>query len=244
MLEGCVSSALSRHAEKISTATSNGIVLLPSVDSGTLRIYDWDRDLFSEFSIPLKYTHSVIQNPVSKNQIILLEQYGPSMVLFDLATKEVKQRFHYAGEFLFYGHGAITADGKNLVCTEARSVNGMPFDGILTIRNAETLEKIGQIPSFGLNPHDICFLDDDVLVVANQGQLSGEASNVSFISFKNKSLIQQATLIDGHGRLSHLIAISDHEVFATTTRIQPIDPARKAEILEKIKREGAPSPMR
>lgn len=68
----------------------------------------------------------------------------------------------------FYGHGAFSADGRLLYATENAMATG---DGVLGLYDAtDGYRRIGELPSFGIGPHDLAFRPGGTrLVVANGG---------------------------------------------------------------------------
>lgn len=67
----------------------------------------------------------------------------------------------------FYGHGCLSADKSVLFTTENDFESAQ---GIIGIRDVNTLKTLGEYSSFGVGPHDIYLMPDNkTLVVANGG---------------------------------------------------------------------------
>ncbi|MDO9403152.1 MAG: DUF1513 domain-containing protein [Polaromonas sp.] len=66
----------------------------------------------------------------------------------------------------FNGHVVASADGTTLYTTETDLETGQ---GLIGIRDAATLEKTGEWPTYGMDPHELLLDDDGTLVVANGG---------------------------------------------------------------------------
>ncbi len=67
----------------------------------------------------------------------------------------------------FFGHGVFSADGRLLYTTENDYEGGQ---GVMGIRDAGAgYRQIGEFQSYGVGPHDLAFLSDGTLVIANGG---------------------------------------------------------------------------
>lgn len=66
----------------------------------------------------------------------------------------------------FNGHVVASADGKLLYTTETNLETGQ---GLIGLREAATLEKTGEWPTHGMDPHELLLDTDGSLMVANGG---------------------------------------------------------------------------
>ncbi|WP_457282663.1 DUF1513 domain-containing protein [Polaromonas sp. P5_D5] len=66
----------------------------------------------------------------------------------------------------FNGHVIASPDGNTLYTTETNLETG---EGLVGLRDAATLEKLGEWPTHGMDPHELLLDDDGSLVVANGG---------------------------------------------------------------------------
>jgi hypothetical protein len=66
----------------------------------------------------------------------------------------------------FNGHVVASPDGKRLYTTETNLETGQ---GLIGLRDAATLEKTGEWPTHGMDPHELLLDSDGSLVVANGG---------------------------------------------------------------------------
>jgi len=217
--------------------SSKGRVLFPCFDKGIVKIYDWDSGFTSEFPTPLQYTHSAAQGIQNKSEIFLFEEYGSTCAVFDLISKKIKKTIQLPPTEVFYGHGVISNDGMNLITTEHRTTSFDEKSGYLAVRNPSTLEKIYEIPSFGLRAHDICFLDHDTMAVSNHGN-NNVLSNVSFISFSKKSLINRVRIEREWGHMGHIIPISKDEIFVSSVLSEMPQTKEIALLQELAKNKG------
>ncbi|WP_431094596.1 DUF1513 domain-containing protein [Polaromonas aquatica] len=66
----------------------------------------------------------------------------------------------------FNGHVITSPDGKTLYTTETNLETGQ---GLVGLRDAATLEKWGEWPTHGMDPHELLLDDDGSMIVANGG---------------------------------------------------------------------------
>jgi len=66
----------------------------------------------------------------------------------------------------FNGHVIASPDGKRLFTTETNLETGQ---GLIGLRDAATLEKTGEWPTHGMDPHELLLDSDGSLMVANGG---------------------------------------------------------------------------
>lgn len=123
------------------------------------------------FEIPVEHRcHGVAVDPVrSHRAVVFPRRPGYLGYLVDFQAGEVLQTFRCSEGRYFYGHGCFSADGEFLFATE----NDYEKEkGVITVRESGSLKLIGEIPSFGIGPHEVSLLNDGkTLVVANGGIL-------------------------------------------------------------------------
>ena len=66
----------------------------------------------------------------------------------------------------FYGHGVFSPDGGQIITPENDFEHGI---GVMVVRDARSLDVVGEFPSGGIGPHEVQWLRTDVLAVANGG---------------------------------------------------------------------------
>jgi hypothetical protein len=67
----------------------------------------------------------------------------------------------------FYGHGAFSRDGRLIFTSEHNIDTG---DGVVGIYDTATFRRVGELPSYGIGPHEAILLSDGkTLAVANGG---------------------------------------------------------------------------
>lgn len=122
----------------------------------------------------------------------------------------------------FYGHGAFTGDGRYLFTSENDFENGQ---GVIGIRDARSWERLGEVPSHGVGPHEIRMLSDGkTLVVANGGiqthpdfgrrklNLDSMKPSLAYIDTVSGKLLEQHYLANHQLSIRHLSLADDNGV--------------------------------
>jgi uncharacterized protein len=136
--------------------------------------------------------HGLTPSPHDERLLVLFEKHGPGACVVDLRAGVIVQTLVAGPGREFYGHGAFSRDGSLLYCTETDVTDG--YRGVLTVRDGRDFRVLGELPSYGIAPHD-CALwgDGDVLVVANGGAPVGSdehAPNVAFVDLRTEALLE------------------------------------------------------
>lgn len=85
----------------------------------------------------------------------------------DLLQKVVLSQITCPTSRHFYGHGTFSPDGRYLFSTENDYIKGR---GLISIRDGPSLAPIGELPSFGVDPHEMVFISDGrTVAIANGG---------------------------------------------------------------------------
>lgn len=113
---------------------------------------------------PMIDPHSVLFHP-SQGTYICIPRISTSASVVDVRQMKETLRFESSPNFYFYGHGAVQPK-SGLVFLSQTDARGR---GTISIREPEKLKEIKTIPSFGHAPHDMQFIGEDLLVVANNG---------------------------------------------------------------------------
>jgi len=140
------------------------------VDRRTQRFVFSQVDLGSG-DVGLTYTgflpHGIAVDPLDSGRLLTFQKIGPGCCEIDLRTRQVTRVIPPTEGRRFYGHGAFSADGRLLYTTE--TVNSEER-GVIGVRDAATLQYLGEFPTFGENPHDCHLIEDGkVLLVTNGG---------------------------------------------------------------------------
>ena len=116
------------------------------------------------------------------------------------------------------GHVEASADGQQLFTTETDPATGR---GCIAVRDAQTLERVGLIDSFGIDPHHLLRAEGGTLMVANGGivrdrrgrRMNAErmAPSLVRIDAASASLLGRWQLADAHLSIRHLAWSSSPE---------------------------------
>lgn len=158
-------------------------------------------------SIPLEFlAHGITQCPHAPDRYLMFEKHGSGCCVVDLATREVVTTIQPGRSRQFYGHGAFSADGSLLYCTETDV--GDHGRGYIAVRDGRDFGLLGDFPSFGVAPHD-CMLSHDgsTLVVSNGGNDVGrpdQAPSVAWIDVRSQTLLERHEIPDPRVNAGHL----------------------------------------
>ncbi|NIO38884.1 MAG: DUF1513 domain-containing protein [Burkholderiales bacterium] len=185
--------------------------------------------------------HGVALDPRNPARIIAFEKIGPGCCEIDLATGMPTRTIEPREDRWFYGHGAFSADGRTLFSTE--TVNSRE-SGVIGVRDADTLEYLGEFPTFGENPHDCHLIDEGkVLVVTNGGGRAGTTLRpcVTYVDIASQRLLDKFELDDERFNTGHL-ALSQSGILVV------VSAPRKGMMLEKdlgaVSMRAADGPLR
>jgi hypothetical protein len=193
-------------------AASKGHVLGPGgyirdgVQRWVLAIVDLDAARPEPMLIEMGFLgHGVSVDPTRPERAAVFEKKGPGACIVDLRAREVVRTIPTAPNRHFYGHGSYSADGSLLYATE--SVLDDDHRGVLVVRDARTLEELGELPTYGTAPHDCMLLDDGrTMLVANGGGpiQGGAMPNVTYVDVESEALVERVDLTDPRFNAGHL----------------------------------------
>lgn len=148
--------------------------------------------------------HGIAVDPLRPTRIVAFEKIGPHALEIDLERGEAARDILPAEGRWFYGHGAFSADGRLLYSTETVRDEER---GVIGIRDAASLEYLGEFPTYGENPHDCELIEGGtVLVVTNGGgpANSGKQPCVSYVEVSSRRLLEKVELSDPRFNAGHL----------------------------------------
>lgn len=130
-------------------------------------IYDLKQGLLGTAALPGR-GHDITVNPATGECVAFARRPGNFAVAFGHSGKRSPVRFSAPEGRHFYGHGVFAENGRLLYTTENNIASGA---GVIGVWDATAdYQRVGELPAFGIGPHDINLLDDDrTLVVANGG---------------------------------------------------------------------------
>ena len=150
------------------TGTGNFTVFSASDDSqrlNRLSIWQSSNKQSQHFIIPFR-AHDIL--PFADQQRVLAFGRRPEMQCVVVDTEIAENQLMDAAEGRhFFGHGCFTEDNTTLFTTESEYDEAR---GVIGIRDAKTLDIIGEYDSYGVGPHDMHLMPDGkTLVIANGG---------------------------------------------------------------------------
>jgi len=146
--------------------------------------------------------HGIHRNPADTNRLVIFEKRGPGACEYDLNSREVVRSIPVTAGRYFYGHGAYSMDGSLIYSTETLLQTG---DGVIAIRDAKTLEIVGEFPSYGKEPHECKLINNgQTMVVTNGGgNIQGDAPCVTYIDIASKQLLEKVELSNARLNTGH-----------------------------------------
>ncbi len=119
--------------------------------------------------LPLKGRgHDIALDRARGQAVVFARRPGSFALAFDIKGRREPVLFTTPANRHFYGHGVFSGDGRLLYATEH---DNETRQGLLGVYNATAgYRRIGEIPTYGIGPHEVILLSDDkTLAVANGG---------------------------------------------------------------------------
>lgn len=124
-------------------------------------------DVVHRYELPDR-GHDVVWSPDNRLMVAFARRPGTFAAVIGANSENLPFVFHAPEGRHFYGHGVFSGDGRLLYATENDYEAPRGAIGIYDASNG--FERIGEINSHGLGPHDMDLLPDGrTLVVANGG---------------------------------------------------------------------------
>lgn len=146
--------------------------------------------------------HGITVNKHQNLAAVFSRRPGDFVWVIDLINGQVVEKITASKERHFYGHGVYTSNQHYLLCTENAYESGQGCIGIYDTQNH--YQRIGELSSHGIGPHEIKLLSDDkTLVIANGGikthpdsprvksNLDTMKPNLSYLDIRSGKLLEQ-----------------------------------------------------
>lgn len=214
--------------------------------------------------------HGICLKPVETHQVLMMARRpGHYGLIADIKTGQKVAEFETQAPYEFQGHACFSADGKKIFTSEMINDAASPEkngQGRIGVRDAQSRERMGDLDSYGIEPHEIRLMPDHrTLVIANGGlcpeseeqapfhkaqsqqaqsqQAQSPAdvmqSSLVFIDSISGELIEQCVLDESKASVRHVSVSSDGTVVvALQVQRQALNDTL-ARPLAAIKRPGA-----
>lgn len=169
--------------------------------------------------------HGLVHRP-NGEVAVLARRPGDFLWVIDSKNGEVLYKLTTTKDRHFYGHGTYNHNGDKLYTSENNFETG---EGVIGIYNAASqYERIGEIRSYGIGPHELTFLHDKAtLVIANGGikthpdtgrsklNLSTMSPSLVYVEAASGNLIGRYKLAESlhQNSIRHLAVGSDDRVW-------------------------------
>jgi len=187
------------------------------------------------------FPHGIHQHVFEPHRLALFEKKGPGACEVDLTTGQVTRKIHTDPSRYFYGHGAYSINGEQLLCTESYLDSKR---GIIAIRDSKTMDSLGEFPTYGSEPHECKLIDKGkTLVVTNAGsRAENDAPSVTYIDMASQQLLEKVPLSNpkigsGHlgiGEDGSLVVVSPSRTEPTADQLGGVSIRPRGETMESI----------
>ncbi|MEM7292017.1 MAG: DUF1513 domain-containing protein [Pseudomonadota bacterium] len=153
--------------------------------------------------------HGIAFSETDPNRLRVFEKIGPGACEVDLATSTMTRVIANHPERFFYGHGALSKDQSLLFATETYLDSQR---GVVAVRDADTLQLLGEFPTYGDNPHDCRLIEEGtVLLITNGGGSLGSQRqpSVTYVDVASKRLIERLYLDNRELNAGHIARAQD-----------------------------------
>jgi hypothetical protein len=155
--------------------------------------------------------HGFATMPGRESVAAIFEKRGPNAAVVDLVSGAVRPIAAGPGR-AFYGHGVYSPDAREIYGVE---IDTETHEGLLGVRDAETFEVTGEMPTGGKNPHDAVLLEDGrTLVVTNGGgPLDSDApASVAYVDLPTRRVVDRVLFSDEHINAGHVAVGRDGSI--------------------------------
>lgn len=181
-----------------------------------------DGQLGFQIPVPLR-AHDSCATPDRSRALFFARRPGHHLYVVDLHAGRLQQTIDAAAGRHFYGHGVISGDGQWLFASEQIVATGQGIIGIY--RLTDPIKREGEIPSHGMDPHELQWLSDgETLVIANGGIRTHPAQNreilnpdtmqpaLTYVRARDGALLESHQPPHHHMSLHHLDVAPSNQV--------------------------------
>ncbi|MDP2504221.1 YncE family protein [Oceanobacter sp. 3_MG-2023] len=154
------------------------------------------------------FPHGIHWHPDAPDRLAVFEKKGPHAAEVDLGARRLSRKIDARPGRYFYGHGAYSADNQQLFSTETR-LDGL--EGVIAVRDADSLAYLGEFPSYGKEPHECTLIDNGkTLVITNAGgPIGGAIPCVCYVDVASQQLLERVVLTRTDLNTGHVAIAED-----------------------------------
>lgn len=180
--------------------------------------------------------------------LIVSRRLGSWLAKVDWRHGKLLQLIEAEFDRQFFGHAILTPDGQTLITTENHGETGQ---GILGVYSTQTLKRITELPSHGIGPHELIWLDQGkILAVAHGGiltlpetgrrklNLDAMKPALTLLAWPSGAVLQQYQLPDPALSIRHLALAADGSLGAALQAEYREEDAHTDAPLLAVLREG------
>ncbi|MEM9461954.1 MAG: DUF1513 domain-containing protein [Myxococcota bacterium] len=167
--------------------------------------------------------HAVALHPADPSRVVMFARRpGRFGIVVDLERVQIVQRFECVAHRRLAGHGCFYADGTRLLTVEA---DIQTAEGTIAVRDADTLEIVRELDTYGIGPHEAALMPDGrTVVVANGGiltrpetgrdklNLDTMRSTLAYVDLASGSLLAEERVPEDKASIRHLAVTEDGTV--------------------------------
>ncbi|MEM8983706.1 MAG: DUF1513 domain-containing protein [Pseudomonadota bacterium] len=167
--------------------------------------------------------HDVIASPDRRSLVCVARRPGRELIRLRMSDGEIQAAVSSDVHRHFYGHALFTPDGRYLFTTENDLITQQ---GIVTVRDADSLRKIETFSSHGIGPHELRWSHGGrFIAVANGGiathpdygrtplNVDSMTPNLVLIDPRNGALVKSLQPRHTKNSVRHIDVLPDNRVF-------------------------------
>ncbi|HKQ30305.1 MAG TPA: DUF1513 domain-containing protein [Burkholderiales bacterium] len=162
-------------------------------EDGMRRFFAGRTGINAALALPAR-GHAVFTHPLNSSiAYVCARRPGEYLIRFDSITGKLLAQTEPDDQRRFEGHAVIDVPRNRLLATESELDQGQ---GRIGLYDADSLQPLGEWPSGGIGPHELLWLERNMLAVANGGILT--LPETGRIKRNLDAMEPSLVLLDGH----------------------------------------------